>query len=52
MTDEEIFKDFRGYIPWKEEGLDMENQHCLFINFGVNVNFEHTQIRRVFVIFP
>ena len=51
MTDEERFKVFRDFVLWKQEGLDMEKQHCLFINFGVNMNFPHTQIRRVIMIF-
>ena len=37
---------FRDYILWKE-GLDIEKQHCLFINFGVDMQFEYPQIRTV-----
>ena len=32
MTDEETFQDFPGFIQWQQEGLDIEKQHCLFIN--------------------
>ena len=51
MTDEERFKVFRDFVLWKQEGLDIEKQHCLFINFGVNMKFEYPQIRRVIMIF-
>ena len=50
MTDGERFQDFRDFILWQQEGLDIEKQHCLFINFGVNMNFQFTQIRRVILI--
>ena len=52
MTDRERFQDFRDIVLWQQEGLDIEKQHCLFINFGVNMNIQFTQIRRVIVIFP
>ena len=51
MKDEEKKKYFRDIILWQHEGLDIEKQHCLFINFGVNMKFKYTQIRRVIVIF-
>ena len=51
MNDEEMNKYFRDFIIWQQEGLDIEKQHCLFINFGVNMKFEHPQIRRVITIF-
>ena len=51
MTDKEKEKFFRDFILWQQEGLDIEKQHCLFINFGVNMKFEYPQIRRVIVIF-
>ena len=44
-------KFFRDYILWRQEGLDVEKQHCLFINFGVNMMLEYPQIRRVIIIF-
>ena len=51
MTEEEIEKYFRDYIYWQHEGLDIEKQQCLFINFGVNMKFEYSQLRRVITIF-
>ena len=45
MTDEERFEFFRDFIQWKQESLDIEKQHCLFINFGVNMKLEYPQIR-------
>ena len=50
MTDRERFQDFRDIVLWQQEGLDIEKQHCLFINFGVNMKFQFTQIRRVILI--
>ena len=34
MTDEEKGKYLRDITLWQQEGLDIEKQHCLFINFG------------------
>ena len=51
MTDEEMNKYFRDTILWQQEGLDIEKQHCLFINFGVNMKFEYPQIRRLIMLF-
>ena len=51
MTDQEQNKYFRDFVLWQQEGLDIEKQHCLFINFGVNMMFEYPQIRRVIMIF-
>ena len=51
MTDQETNHFFRDFILWQKEGLDIEKQHCLFINFGVNMMFQFSQIRRVIVIF-
>ena len=51
MTDQEQNKYFRDFVLWQQEGLDIEKQHCLFINFGVNMKFEYPQIRRVIMIF-
>ena len=51
MTDEEKNKNFRDFILWQHEGLDIEKQSCLVINFGVNMKFEYSQIRRVIMIF-
>ena len=51
MTDQEKNEYFHDFILWQQEGLDIEKQHCLFINFGVNMKFEHPQIRRVITIF-
>ena len=51
MTDKERNKFFRDFIFWQKEGLDIEKYHCLFINFGTNIKFQKTQIRRVIVIF-
>ena len=45
MTDEEKKEYFRDFILWQQKGLDIEKQHCLLINFGVNMNFEYPQIR-------
>ena len=42
MTDEERSKVFRDFILWQQEGLDIEKQHCLFINFGAKLKFEFT----------
>ena len=50
MIDEERIKFFRDFILWQQEGLDIEKQHCLFINFGENMKFEYPQIRRVTMI--
>ena len=50
MTDRERSQDFRDIVLWQQEGLDIEKQHCLFINFGVNMKFQFTQIRRVILI--
>ena len=50
MTDQEQNKYFRDFILWQQEGLDIEKQHCLFINFGVNMKFEYPQIRSVITI--
>ena len=50
MADKEKFKFFRDFILWQQEGLDIEKQHCLFINFGVNMKLEYTQIRRAIMI--
>ena len=44
MTDEEKKEYFRDFILWQQKGLDIEKQHCLLINFGVNMNFEYPQI--------
>ena len=51
MSDEEKQKYLRDFIFWQQDGLNIENQHCLFINFGVNMKFPTTQIRKVIVIF-
>ena len=51
MSDEERFKVFRDFIIWQNEGINIEKQHCLLINFGVNNKFPYTQIRRVKMIF-
>ena len=51
LNDEEKRKYFRDFILWQQEGLDMEKQHCLFINFGVKMKFEYPQIRSAIVIF-
>ena len=50
MTDQEQNKYFRDFVLWQQEGLDIEKQHCLIINFGVNMKFEYPQIRRAIVI--
>ena len=50
MTDKEKHKFFRDFIFWQQEGLDINEVHCLFINFGTNVKFENSQIRIVIVI--
>ena len=50
MTDEEKNKYFRDFILWQQEGLDIDEYHCLFINFGVNMKFEYSQIRRLIMI--
>ena len=50
MTDEEQKKYFRDFILWQQEGLDIEKQHCLFLNFGVNMKSVYPQIRRVIMI--
>ena len=47
MTDEEKNEFFHDFIFWQQEGLDLEKHYCLFINFGVNMKFEYTHIRRV-----
>ena len=46
MTDRERAQDFRDIVLWQQEGLDIEKQHCLFINFGANMKFEYSQIRK------
>ena len=51
MTDEEKNKNFRDFILWQQQGLDIEKLNCLLINFGVNMKFNYTQLRRVIVIF-
>ena len=51
MTDEEKNQFFHDFIFWQQEGLDIERQQCLFINFGVNMKFEYSQLRRVITIF-
>ena len=51
MTDEEKNKNFRDFILWQQLGLDIEKLNCLLINFGVNMKFNYTQLRRVIVIF-
>ena len=51
MTEKELNKFFRDFIFWQQEGLDISEAHCLFINFGVNVKFENSQIRRANLIF-
>ena len=51
MTDEEKNKFFHDFIFWQQEGLDIERQQCLFINFGVNMKFEYSQLRRVITMF-
>ena len=51
MTDQEKNKFFRDFILWQQEGLDIEKQNCLFINFGVNMKFEYPHIRKLIVIF-
>ena len=50
MTDKETFKFIRDFLLWQQEGLDIEKHHCLFINFGVNMNIQYTQIRSVLMI--
>ena len=50
MTAEETNKIFRDFTFWQKKGLDMEKQHCLFINFGVNMKFQYPQIRRAIMI--
>ena len=32
MTDQEKNEYFHDFILWQQEGLDIEKQHCLFIN--------------------
>ena len=51
MTDKEKNKFFRDFILWQQEGLDINEYHCLLINFGANVMFENSQIRRLIIIF-
>ena len=51
MTDREKNEFFRDYILWQQDGLDIEKQHCLFINFGVSMKLDHPHIRRVIMIF-
>ena len=51
MTDEENKEFFHDFIFWQQRGLDTEKQQCLFINFGVNMKFEYTQIRKVIMIY-
>ena len=47
MTDKETIEFFRDFILWQKEGLNIEKQHCLVINFGVNIQFQSSHIRRV-----
>ena len=51
MTDKETNEYFRDFIFWQQEGLNTEKQHCLVINFGVNIKFQYPHIRRVIMIF-
>ena len=51
ITDKEKNKFFRDFIFWQQEGLDIDEYHCLFINFGVNIQYENPQIRRAIMIF-
>ena len=51
MSDEERFKFFRDFILWKQEGMDIEKQHCLFINFGAHMKLEYPHIRIVIMIY-
>ena len=50
MTDEEKKEFFHDFIFWQQEGLVINEVHCLFINFGTNVKFKNSQIRIVIVI--
>ena len=56
MTDEEKNKNFREFILWQQQGLDIEKLNCLLINFGVNTGAGHQlnllQIRLVQLFFP
>ena len=51
LTYEEKKQFFHDFILWQQEGLDIENQHCLFINFGASMKSENSQIRRVIMIY-
>ena len=51
MTDKEKNEFFGDFIRWQQKGLDINQYHCLFINFGAIVKFENSQIRRLNVIF-
>ena len=51
MTDEEKRAFIRDFTLWQQEGLNIDEYHCLFINFGMNIKLENPQIRRVIMIF-
>ena len=51
MTGKETNNFLRDFILWQQNGMNIEKQHCLFINFGSNMMFESTQIRKVIKIF-
>ena len=50
MTDKEKNEFFGDFIRWQQKGFDINQYHCLFINFGAIVKFENSQIRIVIVI--
>ena len=51
ITGKETNNFLRDFILWQQNGMNIEKQHCLFINFGSNMMFESTQIRKVIKIF-
>ena len=51
MTDEGKKAFIRNFTLWQQEGLNIDEYHCLFINFGMNIKLENPQIRRVIMIF-
>ena len=45
MTDHDKEDFIRRIIAWKENGLDLDKQNCLTLNFGSDVVLDYPQIR-------
>ena len=46
MTDQDKEDFIRRTIHWQQNGLDLDNQNCLILNFGADLVLSYPQIRK------